>query len=41
MLDALKEGFSVRVLRAMCSPVDDARGDAALEKMQSAGAELV
>lgn len=40
VLDALKEGFSVRVLRGMCSPVDDARGDAALEEMRGAGAEL-
>ena len=41
VLDALKEGFSVRVLRGMCSPVDDARGSAALDDMRSAGAELV
>ena len=41
VLDALKEGFGVRVLRGMCSPVDDARGSAALDEMQSAGAELV
>lgn len=40
VLDALKEGFGVRVLRGMCSPVDDARGAAALDEMQSAGAEL-
>ncbi|SIS57755.1 nicotinamidase/pyrazinamidase [Corynebacterium appendicis CIP 107643] len=41
VLDARKEGFGVRVLRGMCSPVDDARGSAALEEMRSAGAELV
>lgn len=41
VLDALKEGFGVRVLRGMCSPVDDARGSAALDEMRSAGAELV
>ncbi|MGV0431405.1 isochorismatase family protein [Corynebacterium sp. 20_84] len=41
VLDALKEGFGVRVLRGMCSPVDDARGSAALDEIQSAGAELV
>lgn len=40
VLDGLKEGFNVRVLREMCSPVDDARGAAALEEMRSAGAEL-
>ena len=40
VLDALKEDFDVRVLRDMCSPVDDARGNAALEEMQAAGAEL-
>jgi len=41
VLDALKEGFGVRVLRGMCSPVDDARGSAALDDMRSAGADLV
>lgn len=41
VLDALKEGFKVRVLRSMCSPVDDKRGAAALEEMMNAGAELV
>nr|VDG63958.1 pyrazinamidase/nicotinamidase (isochorismate synthase) [Streptococcus thermophilus] len=41
VLDGLKEGFSVRVLVDMCSPVDDARGAAAFEEMRSAGAELV
>lgn len=41
VLDALKEGFEVRVLQDMCSPVDDARGADALREMQNAGAELV
>ena len=41
VLDALKEGFKVRVLRAMCSPVDDKRGADALQEMIDAGAELV
>lgn len=40
VLDALKEGFAVRVLRDMCSPVDHQRGVAALEEMRDAGAEL-
>ena len=41
VLDALKEGFAVRVLRSMCSPVDDKRGADALQEMVDAGAELV
>lgn len=41
VLDALKEGFKVRVLRGMCSPVDDKRGADALQEMMDAGAELV
>lgn len=41
VLDALNEGFRVRVLRAMCSPVDDKRGETALDEMQRAGAELM
>ena len=41
VLDALKEGFEVRVLQDMCSPVDDARGADALQEMKNAGAELV
>jgi len=40
VLDALKEGFEVRVLQDMCSPVDDARGAGALQEMQNAGAAL-
>lgn len=40
VLDALKEGFEVRVLQDMCSPVDDARGDDALQEMKNAGAAL-
>lgn len=41
VLDALKAGFEVRVLTGMCAAVDNARGDAALEEMENAGAELV
>lgn len=41
VLDGLKEGFSVRVLTGMCSAVDNKRGDAALDEMDEAGAELV
>ena len=41
VLDALKAGFKVRVLRAMCSPVDDKGGAAALQEMFEAGAEIV
>lgn len=41
VLDAIKEGFKVRVLRGMCSPVDDKRGADALQEMMDAGAELV
>ena len=41
VMDALKEGFKVTVLRGMCSPVDDKRGADALQEMIDAGAELV
>lgn len=40
VLDALKDGFEVRVLQDMCSPVDDARVADALREMQNAGAAL-
>jgi len=40
VLDGLKEGFRVRVIADMCSPVDDARGAAALDEMQDAGAKI-
>lgn len=40
VLDGLKEGFGVRVLADMCSPVDAARGLAALDEMREAGAEI-
>lgn len=40
-LDALREGFEVRVLTGMCAAVDNSRGDAALEEMEAAGAALV
>lgn len=39
--DALKEGFSVRVLSEYCSPVDPDRGDAALAKLGKAGTTIV
>ncbi len=38
--DALKEGFTVRVLREYCSPVDEARGEAALQELAAAGATI-
>lgn len=40
VLDALQEGFRVRVLAQLCSPVDEGRGQAALEEMAAAGAEI-
>ncbi len=41
VLDALQAGFEVRVLTGMCAAVDNARGDAAFEEMEHAGAELI
>ena len=38
--DALKEGFTVRVLHEYCSPVDDTRGEAALQELAAAGATI-
>ena len=38
--DALQEGFTVRVLRDYCSPVDESRGEAALEELAAAGATI-
>lgn len=40
VLDGLKEGFSVRVLSELCSPVDDTRGAHALDEMREAGAVI-
>ena len=40
VLDALKQGFKVRVLRGMVAPVDDAAGARALQEMMDAGAEI-
>lgn len=40
-LDALKAGLKVRVLTGFCSAVDVPAGDAALEEMHTAGAELI
>ncbi|MCS5480300.1 nicotinamidase [Corynebacterium sp. YIM 101645] len=39
-LDALGEGFEVRVLTDMCSPVDEERGEAALQELVGSGAQL-
>ncbi|MBN9644143.1 isochorismatase family protein [Corynebacterium sp. CCM 8862] len=41
VLDAIKEGFSVRVLQPLCSPVAEDSGAAALEEMAAAGAVIV
>lgn len=41
VLDARGEGFAVRVLSSLCSPVDEARGEAAFEEMREAGAEII
>lgn len=41
VLDALKVGLGVRVLTGFCSAVDVQAGDAALEEMHEAGAELI
>jgi nicotinamidase/pyrazinamidase len=40
VLDALREGFAVHVLRAATRPVDTAAGAAALREMEAAGAVL-
>ena len=40
VLDACADGFNTRVLADLCAPVDEARGEAALETMQAAGAQL-
>ncbi|MBZ8178237.1 isochorismatase family protein [Corynebacterium sp. 3HC-13] len=40
VLDALKEGFQVRVLRDLCSAVNEDTGKTALQEMQKAGASL-
>lgn len=39
-LDALEAGFEVRVLTELCAPVDEARGEAALQELVKAGAQL-
>lgn len=41
VMDALKEGFEVRLLRQATRPVDGKKGDEALREMESGGAELV
>lgn len=40
VLDGLRAGFAVRVLRDLCAPVDESRAATALEEMQSTGAQL-
>lgn len=40
-LDALKNGYEVRILTGMCAAVDNARGDATLADLEAAGAELL
>lgn len=40
VLDALKEGFTVRVLADQCAAVDPVRGEEALAEMEAAGAEI-
>ncbi|MDO5513457.1 nicotinamidase [Corynebacterium sp.] len=40
VLDALEEGFEVRVLTDMCAPVDEERGAATLQELVGAGAQL-
>lgn len=40
VLDALAQGIEVRVLTELCSPVDEARGEAALQEMVGTGAQL-
>ena len=39
-LDALEAGFEVRILTDLVAPVDDARGEAALQELVRAGAQL-
>ncbi|WP_342318313.1 nicotinamidase [Corynebacterium mayonis] len=39
-LDGLKEGFIVRVLRELCAPVSEERGERALHELENAGATL-
>ncbi|MGS1092571.1 nicotinamidase [Corynebacterium sanguinis] len=40
VLDALREGFDVRVSKELCSPVDEARATRALDEMRAAGAQV-
>ncbi|QPK78819.1 isochorismatase family protein [Corynebacterium lizhenjunii] len=39
--DALRAGFSVRILAGLCSPVDEQRANAALEELSQDGATIV
>lgn len=40
-LDAIKNGYSVRILAPLCAPVDEAQGQAALNELAAAGADIV
>ena len=40
-LDALREGFGVRVVEGLTAPVTPELGEAAKERMRSAGVEVV
>ena len=40
-LDALREGFGVRVVEGLTAPVSPELGEAAKERMRSAGVEVV
>lgn len=40
VLDALHAGYNVRVLTELCAPVDQERGETALQELVDAGAEL-
>jgi len=41
VLDALREGFAVKLIRDGTRPVSEARGRDALRRMQEAGAEII
>lgn len=40
-LDAIRLGFTVRVIERLCAPVDEARAKLALQELSDAGAALV
>lgn len=41
VLDGLQEGFQVRVLSQLCSPVDEQRAEASLRELADAGATIL